>query len=165
MNRIVLADTAGLPLSAYFNPRQTTPNGEQSRSFPRGLLFVFYPLLQRRFRPLGRPPTPRKAGYTAHSVNRMQVHIPCRSPCCASRYHKHGSPREKGICPHAIADCPLPLTPRIDPRLGVGSQHQELHRFAIGGFLAPPSKSTKPTRILRRQPKYLLFRPISVSNI
>ncbi|MBS4025375.1 MAG: hypothetical protein KGZ96_06835 [Clostridia bacterium] len=43
---------------------------------------------------------------------------------------------------------PSPLTPSTNPRLGVGSQHQELHRYALNGFLGPPSKIDVLTRIL-----------------
>ena len=41
-----------------------------------------------------------------------------------------------------------PLTPSTSPRLGVSGQHQGLHRCALNGFLAPPSKVTALTRIL-----------------
>jgi hypothetical protein len=46
---------------------------------------------------------------------------------------------------------PSPLTPSTNPQLGVGSQHQRLHRCALNGFLAPSSEPTTPTRILHDQ--------------
>eukprot|EP00831_Metopus_contortus_P032189 TRINITY_DN26068_c0_g1_i1.p3 TRINITY_DN26068_c0_g1~~TRINITY_DN26068_c0_g1_i1.p3 ORF type:complete len:138 (+),score=6.08 TRINITY_DN26068_c0_g1_i1:136-549(+) len=41
------------------------------------------------------------------------------------------SPRRQGHRPHAIADRPILLTPRISPRLGVRRINQELHRYAL----------------------------------
>jgi len=49
------------------------------------------------------------------------------------------SPRKLGPRPYAIMDRPLSLTPRINPRLGVSSQSQGLHTYALNGFLAPSS--------------------------
>ncbi|MFW5787779.1 MAG: hypothetical protein ACOCV3_05885 [Halanaerobiales bacterium] len=37
-------------------------------------------------------------------------------------------------------DRPTSLTPSPDPRLGVSSRNQELHRYARDGFLGPPSE-------------------------
>ena len=65
--------------------------------------------------------------------------------------HQFGPPRKLGHRPHAIADRPSSLTPSTSPQLGVGSQHQELHRYALNGFLAPPSKMAELTRILYHQ--------------
>ena len=62
-----------------------------------------------------------------------------------------GSPRRWVDVPHAVAGRPSTLTPSISPRLGVVSQHQKLHRYALCGFLGPPSGSTVPTRILRHR--------------
>ncbi|WP_156925021.1 hypothetical protein [Caldicoprobacter faecalis] len=53
-----------------------------------------------------------------------------------------------GQRPHAFADRPPSLTPSTNPRLGVESQHQELHRCALDGFLGPSSKLAGLTRIL-----------------
>ena len=65
--------------------------------------------------------------------------------------HLSGPPRKLGQRPHAIADRPSSLTPSTNPRLGVSSQHQELHRYALDGFLGPPSKLAVLTRILHHQ--------------
>ena len=55
----------------------------------------------------------------------------------------HGS----WVSPHAIEDSPSTLTSSISPKLGVRSQHQKLHRYALNGFLAPFSNKDLPTRI------------------
>lgn len=44
---------------------------------------------------------------------------------------------------------PAPLTPSKDPRLGVESHYQKLHRCALDGFLGPSSKLIGLTRILQ----------------
>lgn len=44
---------------------------------------------------------------------------------------------------------PAPLTPSNDPRLGVASRYQKLHRCALDGFLGPSSKLAELTRILQ----------------
>ena len=63
-------------------------------------------------------------------------------------YHKLGPPRKEGQRPHAIADRPQSLTLSIDPRLGVESQHQELHRCALWQIFRPAFKISRLTRIL-----------------
>jgi hypothetical protein len=67
--------------------------------------------------------------------------------------HELGSPRRRGLRLHAIADRPTTLTPSTNPRLGVGSQHQELHRCALDGFLGPPSEPAVLTRIPHHLPE------------
>lgn len=44
---------------------------------------------------------------------------------------------------------PAPLTPSNNPRLGVESHYQKLHRCALDGFLGPSSKLIGLTRILQ----------------
>ena len=71
---------------------------------------------------------------------------------------KKSSPQSLGlhgswVSPHAIEDSPSTLTPSISPKLGVRSQHQKLHRYALNGFLAPSSNKDLLTRI----PHHLLF--------
>lgn len=44
---------------------------------------------------------------------------------------------------------PAPLTPSNDPRLGVESRYQKLHRCALDGFLGPSSRLIRLTRILQ----------------
>jgi hypothetical protein len=73
----------------------------------------------------------------------------CRYNPSRSFTHVLGPPRRQGQRLHAIVDRPSSLTPSTSPRLGVESQHQELHRYAGDGFLGPPLKSVTPTRILR----------------
>src|SRR5690606_35578138 len=72
----------------------------------------------------------------------------------ASRPGRHalGSPRKQGQRQDAVADRPTSLTPSSNPRLGVGSHHQRLHRCALSGFLDPASETRAPTRILRHLP-------------
>lgn len=41
------------------------------------------------------------------------------------------SPRRMGQRPHAVADRPSSLTPSTNPKLGVSSLHQKLHRYAL----------------------------------
>ncbi len=91
-------------------------------------------------------PTPLKAGYAALSTK----WVPHAGPTLAVvSSHALGPPRRQGQRLHAIVDRPSSLTPSTSPRLGVESQHQELHRYAGDGFLGPPLKSVAPTRILR----------------
>lgn len=78
------------------------------------------------------PPEPRKAGYAVPILQQIQVRL-------NTFPWANKPPRERGLRPHAIADRPQPLTPSISSRLGVSSQHQELHRCALDGFLGPPS--------------------------
>jgi hypothetical protein len=59
----------------------------------------------------------------------MQVYP--QAVVCLSVTHELGPPRWRGHHPHAIADCPIPLTPSTNPRLGVRSQHKGLHRCAL----------------------------------
>jgi len=66
--------------------------------------------------------------------------------------HALGPPRGWGQRPHALVGRPTPLTPSTDPRLGVSSQHQELHWCALDGFLGPPSGKVALTRIQRHLP-------------
>jgi len=58
------------------------------------------------------------------------------------------SPRMQGHRPHAIVDRPTFFTPRIDPRLGAPSQHQELHRCALWRIFRPALRNSGLTRIL-----------------
>lgn len=44
---------------------------------------------------------------------------------------------------------PAPLTPSNNPRLGVESRYQKLHRCALDGFLGPSSRLIGLTRILQ----------------
>jgi len=68
----------------------------------------------------------------------LQVHTPSRSIGADLRFrHGHGPPRKRGPRPHAIVDRPATLTPSISPRLGVESQHQELHRCALWRIFRP----------------------------
>ena len=55
---------------------------------------------------------------------------------------------EAGSTPHAIADRPSSSSSSTNPRLGVGSQHQKLHRCALRQILGPPSDMALLTRIL-----------------
>jgi len=67
-------------------------------------------------------------------MDRVQVQsqaVEIRSPY----FHSHGSPWKEGQRLHALADRPPSLTPSSNPRLGVGSHHQRLHRCALNGFL------------------------------
>ena len=89
------------------------------------------------------PPKPLKAGYTAHSFG---PHTGSSQP--VALHHPTGSPRSQGQRLHAFVDRPNFLTLSTNPRLGVSSQHQELHRCALSGFLGPPSKVVALTRIL-----------------
>jgi len=68
------------------------------------------------------------------------------------RGHALESPRKQGPRLHAIAGRPAPLTPSSNPRLGVESHHQGLHRCALSGFLGPASETRVATRILRHLP-------------
>ncbi len=54
--------------------------------------------------------------------------------------HALGPPRKQGHRPHAIVDRPATLTPSINPRLGVESQHKELHRCALRRIFRPALK-------------------------
>lgn len=79
--------------------------------------------------------------------------------------HGRGSPRQQGQRLHALVDRPTVLTPSSNPRLGVDSHHQRLHRCALNGFLGPSSKKWLLTRILRHQCAYFkvyhnLFVPV-----
>ena len=65
----------------------------------------------------------------------------------------HGS----WVRPHAIEDSPSTLTPSISPKLGVRSQHQKLHRYALNGFLAPSSNKDLLTRIPHHLFTYILY--------
>lgn len=90
------------------------------------------------------------SGRTGMQVLPQAVDRPCVRFFIGRRvHHEVGSPRKQGQRPHAVADRPTSLTPSTNPRLGVESQHQGLHRCARGGFLAPPSGPEWPTRILR----------------
>ena len=51
--------------------------------------------------------------------------------------HKNRSPRKWGRISHAIAKRPKALTPSTNPRLGVESKHQELHRCALQRIFRP----------------------------
>jgi len=53
------------------------------------------------------------------------------------RAARPGPPRKRGPRPHAVADRPASLTPGVNPRLGVESQHQELHRCALRRIFRP----------------------------
>ncbi len=79
---------------------------------------------------------------------------PSRS-CRLYGNHALGPPRRRGQRLHAIADRPVSLTPSTNPPLGVESQHQELHRCALDGFLGPSSGIAASTRILRHLPKLI----------
>lgn len=74
-----------------------------------------------------------------------------------TKYHPIRSPRGKGQLSHAIAGRPALLTPSIDPRLGVVSLHQELHRCALNGFLGPPSGTISLTRILHHHANIIIL--------
>ena len=87
------------------------------------------------------PPPPLKAGYTAPSFYQMQVFFLSSPMRSLHGYEGHAR------MPLRIA--PIPLTPSDDPRLGVESRHQKLHRCALNGFLAPSSKLVGLTRILQ----------------
>lgn len=98
---------------------------------------------------------PRRAGYTAHNSFTM-FSLACRlSPSRSQRLTigaiatclgLHGG---RGHRPHAIVDRPGTLSSSTSPRLGIGGQHQRLHRCALDGFLGPPSEKVVLTRILR----------------
>lgn len=85
------------------------------------------------------------------------------SQAIVSSLTKKSSPQSLGlhgswVSLHAIEDSPSSLTPSISPKLGVRSQHQKLHRYALNGFLAPSSNRDLLTRI----PHHLLFNIIQV---
>ncbi len=134
-----------LPLRPHHNP-------QYAHNYSLGaFLYSFaasYPLLQRGFQKAitrgclakrppvcsVNPPAPRKAGYTVHSILPHTGLILRSNPYID---HPVRSPRRTGQRPHAIADRPAFLTPSIDPRLGVESQHQKLHRCALKRIFRP----------------------------
>ena len=125
----------------------------QSRSFPQQLPPTFSLFCNRNFKAdddtsakaspphCAYPLLSLKAGYTAPSYPGMQVF-----PSLAG---KPGPPRMWGHARMPLRIAPSPLTPSNDPRLGVASRYQKLHRCALDGFLGPSSKRIRLTRILQ----------------
>ena len=132
-----------------------------SNAFPSSSLFCSEAFMQQRagfFRPEEArllpaiPLSPLKAGYATPGFLPRRRFTPRPWPQLALTSHRIGSPRGKGQRLYAITDRPRPLTPSTNPRLGVSSRHQRLHRCALDGFLGPPSKKEALTRILHHLP-------------
>ncbi len=143
---------AGLPLRAHCNPRSASTTSSNILGvflsdavrclalFAVGGFWSTFSHLPHG--PLGplvddRPPPPLKAGYAAPSAY-PNAGLPPSHNRPTRPGHRLGPPRSKGLYPHAFAGCPRSLTPSPNARLGVERQRQELHRCALGGFLAPP---------------------------
>ncbi len=114
---------------------------------------IFWPKKTRILNP-AIPSAPRKAGYAVRSLLRKQQtgldtgSYPRPWQAMLSRCHAPGPPRKEGQRPHAIVDRPPTLTPTTDPRLGVVSLHQGLHRCALWRIFSPAFRKGRLTRIL-----------------
>lgn len=85
------------------------------------------------------------------------------SPYAVAHYTTEIGLHEKGVKAHMpLQVAPLFLTPSTSPRLGIKSQHQELHRYAFNGFLGPSSELTIPTRILHHFMSILIITFLSI---
>ena len=131
------------------------PNSCQSRRFPQQCRpipslfcnhgFIPLPLCLRSINNQGgfamNPPQPLKAGYTTPRRYPNVGFTPSHSSCPTKAFPTNLGLHERGvICCMPLQFAPSFLTPSTSPRLGVKSQHQELHRCALNGFLAPSSK-------------------------
>ena len=143
----------------------------QPRGFPRQHTSDFYPLLPVGFHSVLTPLTTCSAEQPSRSRNPplpTQGRLHCTQLSPHSRFISHsmadrissllptGSPRRMEPLPYAITELPAFLTPSISPKLGVQSQHQKLHRYALYGFLGPSSKPAVPTRILHHRKSFRL---------
>ena len=161
--------STGLPLSPHFNPRRILCHINGLGVF-LGSSTMFYALLQYRFQylPRGVGRTTVRLSWNIHLNHSSQatlypVHPNTGSfPSRSSLPDQKKFPTVKGlhgswVRPHAIEDSPSTLTPSISPKLGVRSQHQKLHRYALNGFLAPSSNKDLLTRIPHHLFTYILY--------
>ena len=138
----------------------------QPRGFPLQHNSDFYPLLPVGFQPVLTQIITRSAEQllcSRYPPLPTQGRLHCTQLSPHSRFISHsmadrissplptGSPRRMELLLYAITELPALLTPSISPKLGVQSQHQKLHRYALYGFLGPSSKPAVPTRILHHR--------------
>jgi len=89
-----------------------------------------------------RPPPPLKAGYAVPSFGtRIQVYS-----CTFSRYR---SPRGEGLAHMPLWIAPTTLLPAQAPNWASAANTRNFIDVPFNGFLAPSSKLTALTRILR----------------
>ena len=142
----------GLPLSPYRKAHIAMLFSKLSRGFPQQdgplpSLFCNNGFTSCQLH-RARSNWPHPAGSTATTQGRLhctQLITTCRfipQAIVIAHVNSHalGSPRKRGQRPHALVGRPTSLTPSTSSQLGVSSQHQELHRCALNGFLGPSSK-------------------------